>query len=166
VGIFLNTASRNGGACPNMIFFLHHIYDQRRKDRSLVKTIYYISIYYGSDITNATATISIFGCQDYFRRSSTATENNLIFGGHWHNSNKQWTLVSYLFSIQSYICLITNILYLQQSWFTEQAQQQPFVFPQFQPSMPQCGLHASIPPPQVRQFSLDLSFVLTFQILI
>jgi hypothetical protein len=29
------------------------------------------------------------------------------------------------------IGLITNILYLQQSLFLEQAQQQPFVFPQF-----------------------------------
>jgi hypothetical protein len=42
---------------------------------------------------------------------------------------------------------ITNILYLQQSWFPEQAQQQPFVFPQFQPSMTQWGLHAPPPPP-------------------
>ena len=58
---------------------------------------------------------------------------------------------------------ITNILYLQQSWFPQQAQQQPFVFPQFQPLMPQWGLHASPPPPQVFQFSLDLSFVLIFQ---
>jgi hypothetical protein len=32
---------------------------------------------------------------------------------------------------------ITNILYLQWSWFPEQAQQQPFVFPQFQSPMPQ-----------------------------
>jgi hypothetical protein len=48
---------------------------------------------------------------------------------------------------------ITNILYLQQSWFPEQAQQQPFVFPQFQLSMPQWGLHALPPPPQVLQFS-------------
>jgi hypothetical protein len=31
---------------------------------------------------------------------------------------------------------ITNILYLQQSWFPEQAQEQPFVFPQFQPPTP------------------------------
>jgi hypothetical protein len=44
---------------------------------------------------------------------------------------------------------ITNILYLQQSLFLEQAQQQPFVFPQFQSSMPQWGLHAPPPPPQV-----------------
>jgi hypothetical protein len=29
------------------------------------------------------------------------------------------------------ICLITNILYLQQSWFSEQAQQQPFVLNNF-----------------------------------
>jgi hypothetical protein len=63
------------------------------------------------------------------------------------------------------ICAITNILYWQQSWFPEQAQQQPFVFPQFQSLMPQCGLHAPPPPPQVLQFSLDLSFVMTFQIL-
>jgi hypothetical protein len=56
-------------------------------------------------------------------------------------------------------------LYLQQSWFSEQAQHQPFVFPQFQLSMPQWGLHAPPPQPQVLQFSLDLSFVLTFQIL-
>jgi hypothetical protein len=50
---------------------------------------------------------------------------------------------------------ITNILYLQQSWFPEQAQQQPFVFPQFQPPMPQWGLHPPPPPPppQVLQFS-------------
>jgi hypothetical protein len=47
---------------------------------------------------------------------------------------------------------ITNILYLQQSWFPQQA---PFVFPQFQPPMPQWGLHAPPPPPppQVLQFS-------------
>jgi hypothetical protein len=31
--------------------------------------------------------------------------------------------------------------------------------------MPQWGLHAPPPPPHVLQFSLDLSFVLTFQIL-
>jgi hypothetical protein len=31
--------------------------------------------------------------------------------------------------------------------------------------MPQWGLHAPPPPPQMLQFSLDLSFVLTFQIL-
>jgi hypothetical protein len=50
---------------------------------------------------------------------------------------------------------ITNILYLQQSWFPEQAQQQQFVFPQFQSSMPRWGLHAPPPPPapQVLQFS-------------
>jgi hypothetical protein len=51
------------------------------------------------------------------------------------------------------ICPITDILYLQQSWFLEQAQQQPFVFPQFQSSMPWWGLHAPSPPPQVLQFS-------------
>jgi hypothetical protein len=44
---------------------------------------------------------------------------------------------------------ITNILYLQQSLFPEHAQQQPFVFPQFQSPMPQWGLHAPPPPPQV-----------------
>jgi hypothetical protein len=38
-------------------------------------------------------------------------------------------------------------------------------FPQFQSPMPQWGLHAPPPPPQVLQFSLDLWFVLTFQIL-
>ena len=50
---------------------------------------------------------------------------------------------------------ITKILDLQQSWFPQQAQQQPFVFPQFQLSMPQWGLHAPPPPPppQVIQFS-------------
>jgi hypothetical protein len=48
---------------------------------------------------------------------------------------------------------ITYILYLQQAWFPQKAQQQPFVFPQFQPSMPQWGLHAPPPPPQVLQFS-------------
>jgi hypothetical protein len=48
---------------------------------------------------------------------------------------------------------ITNILYLQQSWFPQQAQQQPFVFPQFLLSMSQWGLHAPPPPPQVLQFS-------------
>jgi hypothetical protein len=73
--------------------------------------------------------------------------------------------MSYLFSTRSYICPITNILYLQQSWFLEQAQQQPIVFPQFQPLMPQWGLHAPTPPPQVLQFSLDLLFEVSFQIL-
>jgi hypothetical protein len=45
--------------------------------------------------------------------------------------------VSVLFLLNTLdIGSITNILYLQQSWFPQQAQQQPFVFPQFQPSMP------------------------------
>jgi hypothetical protein len=84
-----------------------------------------------------------------------------------YNSQAQQAMnVSVLFILKtSFICPITDILYLQQSWFSEQAQQQPFVFPQFQSSMPQWGLHAPPPPPQVLQFSLDLWFVLTFQIL-
>jgi hypothetical protein len=54
--------------------------------------------------------------------------------------------VSILFILNTIdICPITNILYLQQSWFPEQAQQQPLIFPQFQSSMPPWGLHA--PPP-------------------
>ena len=64
--------------------------------------------------------------------------------------------VSVLFILNTLdIGSITNILYLQQSWFPQQAQQQPFVFPQFQPPMPQWGLHAPPPPPppQVIQFS-------------
>jgi hypothetical protein len=64
--------------------------------------------------------------------------------------------VSVLFILNTLdICSITNILYLQQSWFPQQAHQQPFVFPQFQPPMPQWGLHAPPPPPppQVLQFS-------------
>jgi hypothetical protein len=57
-----------------------------------------------------------------------------------------------LFSTRSYICPITNIMCLQQSWFSDQAQQQPFVFPQFQLWMPQWELHAPTPPPaQVRR---------------
>jgi hypothetical protein len=42
---------------------------------------------------------------------------------------------------------MVGILYLQQSWFSEQAQQQPFIIPQFQPPMPQWGLHALPPLP-------------------
>jgi hypothetical protein len=64
--------------------------------------------------------------------------------------------VSVLFILNTVdIGSITNILYLQQSWFSEQTQQQQFVFPQFQPSMSQWGLHAPPPPPppQVLQFS-------------
>jgi hypothetical protein len=64
--------------------------------------------------------------------------------------------VSVLFILNTLdIGSITNILYFQQSWFPQQAQQQPFVFPQFQPPMPQWGFHAppSPPPPQVLQFS-------------
>jgi hypothetical protein len=69
---------------------------------------------------------------------------------------QQAMIVSVLFILNTLdIGSITNILYLQQSWFPQQAQQQPFVFPQFQSSMPQWGLHAPPPrpPPQVLQFS-------------
>ena len=84
-----------------------------------------------------------------------------------YNAQAQQAMnVSVLFILNTVdICSITNILYLQRFWSPEQAQQQPFVFPQFQPPMPQSRLHALPPPPQVLQFSLDLSFVLTFQIL-
>jgi hypothetical protein len=84
-----------------------------------------------------------------------------------YNAQAQQAMnVSVLFILNTVdICSITNILYLQRFWFPEQAQQQPFVFRQFQPSMPQWGLHAPQPLPQVLQFSLDLSFVLAFQIL-
>jgi hypothetical protein len=74
-----------------------------------------------------------------------------------YNAEAQQAMnVSVLFILNTLdIGSITNILYLQQSWFPQQAQQQPFVFPQFQPSMPQWGLHAPPPPPppQVLQFS-------------
>ena len=72
-----------------------------------------------------------------------------------YNAQAQQAMnVSVLFILNTVdIGSITNILYLQQSWFPEQAQQQPFVFPQFQPPMPQWGLHAPPPPPQVLQFS-------------
>ena len=74
-----------------------------------------------------------------------------------YNAQAQQSMnVSVLFLLYTLdIGSITNILYLQQSWFPQQAQQQPFVFPQFQSSMPQWGLHASPPrpPPQVLQFS-------------
>jgi hypothetical protein len=72
-----------------------------------------------------------------------------------YNTQAQQAMnVSVLFILNTVdIGPITNILYLQHSWFSEQAQQQPFVFPQFQPSMPQWGLHAPPPPPQVLQFS-------------
>jgi hypothetical protein len=59
----------------------------------------------------------------------------------WHhtayNAQAQQAMnVSVLFILNTVdICPITNILYMQQSWFSEQAQQQPFVFPQFQPPM-------------------------------
>jgi hypothetical protein len=84
-----------------------------------------------------------------------------------YNTQAQQAMnVSVLFILNTVdICPITNILYLQQSWFPEQAQQQPFVSPQFQSSMPQWGFTCSATSPQVLQFSLDLSFVLTFQIL-
>jgi hypothetical protein len=74
-----------------------------------------------------------------------------------YNAQAQQAMnVSVLFLLNTLdIGSITNILYLQQSWFPQQAQQQPFVFPQFQPPMPQWGLHAPPPPPppQVLQFS-------------
>jgi hypothetical protein len=74
-----------------------------------------------------------------------------------YNAQAQQAMnVSVLFILNTLdIGSITNILYLQQSWFPQQAQQQPIVFLQFQPSMPQWGLHASPPPPppQVLQFS-------------
>jgi hypothetical protein len=56
-----------------------------------------------------------------------------------YNPQAQQTMnVSVLFIINMVdIFHITNILYLQQSWFLEQSQQQPFVFPQFQPPMPE-----------------------------
>jgi hypothetical protein len=74
-----------------------------------------------------------------------------------YNAQTQQAMnVSVLFILNTVdIGSITNILYLQQSCFPDQAQQQPFVFPQFQSSMPQWGLHAPPhpPPPQVLQFS-------------
>jgi hypothetical protein len=72
-----------------------------------------------------------------------------------YNAQAQQTMnISVLFILNTVdICPITNILYLQQSWFPEQVQQQSFVFPQFQSSMPQWGLHAPPPPPQVLQLS-------------
>jgi hypothetical protein len=81
-----------------------------------------------------------------------------------YNAHAQQAMnVSVLFILNTIdICPITNILYLQQSWFPEQTQQQPFVCHQFQPPMPQWGLHAPPPPPEDLQFSLDLSFVLIF----
>jgi hypothetical protein len=50
-----------------------------------------------------------------------------------YNAQAQQAMnVSVLFIFNTVdICPITNILYLQKSWFLEQAQQQPFVFPQF-----------------------------------
>jgi hypothetical protein len=55
-----------------------------------------------------------------------------------YNAQAQQAMnVSVLFHLNTLdIGSITNILYLQQSWFPQQAQQQPFVFPQFQPLMP------------------------------
>jgi hypothetical protein len=55
-----------------------------------------------------------------------------------YNAQAQQAMnVSVLFLLNTLdIGSITNILYLQQSWFPQQAQQQPFVFPQFQLPMP------------------------------
>jgi hypothetical protein len=66
-----------------------------------------------------------------------------------YNAQAQQAMnVSVLFILNTLnIGSITNILYLQQSWFPQQSQQQPFVLPQFQPPMPQWGLHAPPPPP-------------------
>jgi hypothetical protein len=84
-----------------------------------------------------------------------------------YNAHAQQAMnVSVLFILNTvFICPITNILYLRYSWFPEQSQQQPFVFPQFQSQMPKWRLHAPPHPPHVLQFSLYLLFVLTFQIL-
>jgi hypothetical protein len=48
-----------------------------------------------------------------------------------YNAQAQQAMnVSVLFLLNTLdIGSITNILYLQQSWFPQQAQQQPFVFP-------------------------------------
>ena len=72
-----------------------------------------------------------------------------------YNAQAQQAMnVSVLFILNTVdICIITNILYLHQSWFPEQSQQQPFIFPQFQPPMPQWGLHALPPPSHVLQFN-------------
>jgi hypothetical protein len=71
-----------------------------------------------------------------------------------YNAQAQQAMnVSVLFILNTVdIGPITNILYLQHSWFLEQAQHQPFVL-QFHPPMPQWGVHAPPPPPQVLQFS-------------
>jgi hypothetical protein len=55
-----------------------------------------------------------------------------------YNAQAQQAMnVSVLFLLNTLnIGSITNILYLQQSWFPQQAQQQPFVFRQFRSSMP------------------------------
>jgi hypothetical protein len=55
-----------------------------------------------------------------------------------YNAQAQQAMnVSVLFILNTVdIGPITNMFYLQQSWFPEQAQQQSFVFPQFQSPMP------------------------------
>jgi hypothetical protein len=62
-----------------------------------------------------------------------------------YNAQAQQAMnVSVLFILNTLdIGFITNILYLQQSWFPQHAQQQSFVFPQFQSSMHQWGITCS-----------------------
>jgi hypothetical protein len=101
------------------------------------------------------------------QQQMTFLQQQLEYMAAYNAQTQQEMNVSVLFIFNTVdIGSITNILYLQQSWFPEQAQQQPFVFPQFQPPMPQWGLHPPPPPPppQALQFSYDLSFVSTFQI--
>jgi hypothetical protein len=55
----------------------------------------------------------------------------------YNTQTQQAMNVSVLFILNTLdIGSITNILYLQQSWFPQQTQHQPFVFPQLQSSMP------------------------------
>ena len=68
----------------------------------------------------------------------TFLQQQLEYMAAYNAQAQQAMNVSVLFILNTIdIGLITNILYLQRFWFAEQAQHQSFVFPQFQPLMPQ-----------------------------
>jgi hypothetical protein len=77
-------------------------------------------------------------CEELRQQQMTFLQQQSEYMAAYNAQAQQAMNVSVLFILNTLdIGYITNILYLQQSWFPQQAQQQPFVFPQFQPPMPQ-----------------------------
>jgi hypothetical protein len=75
-------------------------------------------------------------CEELRKQQMAFLQQQSEYMAAYNAQAQQAMNVSVLFILNTLdIGSITNILYLQQSWFPQQAQQQPFVFPQFQSPM-------------------------------